>query len=175
MQSESRVVNPDTIQKQIEQMLKASQPIDSPGVKGYDFNQGVDYSAILKNFATTGLQATQLSRAIDIVNEMISWRLSQEPINEYDDEETSQIEYRENLRCTIFLGYTSNMVSSGQREIIRYLAQHKMVSCIVTSAGGIEEDLMKCMGDFQLAEFNMNDIQNRLNGHCRIGNILVHN
>lgn len=45
----------------------------------------------------------------------------------------------------------------------------------MTSAGGIEEDLMKCLGTFHLGDYNMNDIQNRLNGHCRIGNILVPN
>ena len=122
-----------------------------------------------------GLQATHLGKAINIVNQMISWRLSQEPINDRDDEETMQPEYRANKRCTIYLGYTSNMVSCGQREIIRYLAQHKMVDCIVTSAGGIEEDLMKCLGTFHLGEFNMNDIENRLSGHCRIGNMLVPN
>lgn len=106
---------------------------------------------------------------------MISWRLTDEPLNERDDEETSQPDYRSKVRCTIFLGYTSNMISSGVREIIRYLAQHKMIDCIVTSAGGIEEDIMKCLGTFHMGEYNMNDIQNRLNGHCRIGNILVPN
>lgn len=30
--------------------------------------------------------------------------------------------------CTIFLGYTSNMVSAGLRETIRFLVEHKMVS-----------------------------------------------
>lgn len=30
--------------------------------------------------------------------------------------------------CTIFLGYTSNLISSGIRETIRYLVQHNMVS-----------------------------------------------
>lgn len=29
--------------------------------------------------------------------------------------------------CTIFLGYTSNLISSGIRETIRYLVQHNMV------------------------------------------------
>lgn len=29
--------------------------------------------------------------------------------------------------CTIFLGYTSNMISCGMREYIRFLVQHKMV------------------------------------------------
>jgi deoxyhypusine synthase len=50
-----------------------------------------------------------------------------------------------------------------------------MVDCIVTSAGGIEEDIMKCMDNFRLGAFHMDDKQNRLNGHCRIGNILVTN
>lgn len=35
--------------------------------------------------------------------------------------------YRKNLRCKIFLGYTSNMISAGTREIIKYLCQHQMV------------------------------------------------
>ena len=40
---------------------------------------------MFKNYATTGFQATHLSKAIDIVNEMISWRLADEPVNEHDD------------------------------------------------------------------------------------------
>jgi len=47
------------------------------------------------------------------------------------------------------------MASCGMREYIRYLCQHKMVDQIVTTTGGIEEDIMKCMapcfiGDFAL-------------------------
>ena len=30
--------------------------------------------------------------------------------------------------CTIFLGLTSNMISSGVRETVRYLVEHNMVS-----------------------------------------------
>lgn len=67
------------------------------------------------------------------------------------------------------------MVSSGVREVIRYLVEKKMVDCLVTTTGGIEEDLMKCKSDFQMGSFQMDDKQNRLNGHCRIGNILVPN
>ena len=40
--------------------------------------------------------------------------------------------YQDNFKvknnCTIFLGYSSNMVSCGVRETIRFLVQHKMVS-----------------------------------------------
>ncbi len=45
--------------------------------------------------------------------------------------------------CKIFLGYTSNLVSAGVREHIRYLVQHSMVHVLCTSAGGIEEDFIK--------------------------------
>lgn len=32
--------------------------------------------------------------------------------------------------CTIFLGYTSNLISSGIRETIRYLVEHNMVNIL---------------------------------------------
>ncbi|MBE7182565.1 MAG: deoxyhypusine synthase family protein, partial [Terriglobus roseus] len=38
------------------------------------------------------------------------------------------------------------MISSGLRDVFRYLVQHKRVSAIVTTAGGVEEDLIKCLG-----------------------------
>jgi deoxyhypusine synthase len=44
------------------------------------------------------------------------------------------------------------MVSSGVRETIRYLCQHKMVDCVVTTAGGIEEDIMKCIRPHQVSD-----------------------
>lgn len=172
---ESKIISPETVEKAVQELLFKNKELESKVVKGYDFNNGVNYEELFKSFATMGLQATHLSQAIDIVNSMISWRLTDEPLNERDDEETSDPAYRAQVRCTIFLGYTSNMASCGMREIIRFLVQHKMVDCIVTTCGGIEEDLMKCMGTFHLGEFNMNDIENRLNGHCRIGNILVPN
>ena len=67
------------------------------------------------------------------------------------------------------------MSSCGVRDIIRYLAQHKMIDCIVTTTGGIQEDLMKTFGTFHAGDYAMDDKQNRLSGHCRIGNILVPN
>jgi deoxyhypusine synthase len=67
------------------------------------------------------------------------------------------IKWREDKKCNIFLGYTSNMISCGVREIIKYLCEHKMVDCIVTTTGGIEEDIIKCMADFYVGTFNNND------------------
>ena len=55
------------------------------------------------------------------------------------------------------MGYTSNMASCGMRDIIKYLAQHKMIDCIVTTTGGIEEDLMKTLGSFHMGDYQMDD------------------
>ena len=135
--------------------LMSAETLDLPVVKGYDLNEGVDYNKIFASFKNTGFQASNLGDAIDRVNEMINWRLSDVPIKEDETEELKIMENREKVRCTIFLGYTSNMSSCGMREYIRYLCQHKMIDCIVTTCGGIEEDFMKCyaphyMGDFYL-------------------------
>lgn len=51
----------------------------------------------------------------------------------------------------LFLGYTSNLVSAGVREHIRFLVQHRLVDVLVTTAGGVEEDLIKVGTPFMSA------------------------
>lgn len=70
---------------------------------------------------------------------MLKWRLSDRPVKANEDEDLKDPQVRANTRATVFFSYTSNMVSSGVRETIRFLAQHKMVDVIVTSAGGVGE------------------------------------
>ena len=77
--------------------------------------------------------------------------------------------------CTIFLGFTSNMVSSGVRETLRFLAQHRLVDCIVTTAGGVEEDLIKCLAPTRVGEFSLAGAGLRSAGVNRTGNLLVPN
>lgn len=77
--------------------------------------------------------------------------------------------------CTIFLGYTSNMVSAGIRESIRYLVEHKMIDCIVTTAGGVEEDFIKCLAPTFIGAFELVGKTLRDQGINRIGNLLVPN
>lgn len=36
---------------------------------------------------------------------------------------------------------------------LRYLVQHRMVDVLVTTAGGVEEDLIKCMGNTYLGDW----------------------
>nr|GEZ15198.1 hypothetical protein [Tanacetum cinerariifolium] len=77
----------------------------------------------------------------------LDWRLSHEQIRQDCSEEEKNPMYRESVKCKIFLGFTSNLISFGVRDIIRYLVQHHMVEVIVTTAGGIEEDLIICLAD----------------------------
>ena len=76
---------------------------------------------------------------------------------------------------TIFLGYTSNLISSGLRETLRWLVQHKHVSAIVTTAGGVEEDFIKCLAPTYLGSFSAPGAALRAKGLNRIGNLVVPN
>lgn len=144
-------------------------------VKGYDFNEGINYEKMFASYRHTGFQATNLGLAIEEVNKMIKWRLSDEPIGEDETEEFKDPEVRAKTRCTIYLGYTSNMASCGMREYIRYLCQHKMIDSIVTTTGGIEEDIMKCMAPSYMGDFELSGKALRKEGLNRIGNLIVPN
>lgn len=132
-------------------ILKKSEELDGVSIKGYDFNEGVDYNKILDSFLSTGFQASHFAKAVGIINKMISEKV------------------------TIFLGCSSNLVTSGIRDVIRYLAQHKKVDVFVTTAGGIEEDIVKCLGDFKLGEFSASGELLREKGINRTGNIFIPN
>ncbi|XP_007172003.1 deoxyhypusine synthase isoform X2 [Balaenoptera acutorostrata] len=94
-------------------------PSESAQVRGYDFNRGVNYRALLEAFGTTGFQATNFGRAVQQVN--------------------------------------------------------AMVDVLVTTAGGVEEDLIKCLAPTYLGEFSLRGKELRENGINRIGNLLVPN
>ncbi|XP_029364037.1 deoxyhypusine synthase [Echeneis naucrates] len=160
----------------MEAVLKPScdLPEDMLKIKGYDFNQGVDLQAVLKSYLTTGFQASSLGLAIQEINHMIEKRLETVETDKGNEHKESPLSSN-NSGCTIFLGYTSNLISSGVRESIRYLAEHKMVDVIVTTAGGIEEDLIKCLGNTYLGDFSLPGKELRLRGINRIGNLLVPN
>ena len=120
-----------------------------PEIKGYDFDEKFDFDKFMDSMKFMGIQATNLGMAIDITNKMI--------------EDNS----------TIFLTCTSNMISSGNREIIKFLVKHKMVHAISITAGGIEEDVIKCLKPFVVGRF---DIPGRTlfdKSISRIGNIFV--
>ena len=111
---------------------------------------------IVKGYTRIGFQATHLGKAIEIWKKIEKKREKGEEVR-------------------VFLGYTSNIVSSGLREVIAYLVKHRKVDVIVTTAGGIEEDFIKALKPFILGEWNVNDAWLREHGINRIGNIFVPN
>ena len=50
-----------------------------------------------------------------------------------------------------------------------------MVDCIVASAGGVEEDFIKCLAPTYLGDFSLPGRELRDKGINRIGNLLVPN
>jgi deoxyhypusine synthase len=173
MQNTSNQETLDFLSKNV--YVKSTNIEDAMPVVGYDFNKGLDYEAVFKTYISTGFQATALGQAIQIINEMIKWRLSDEPIEEDEMDYFKDPEVRKNVRCTILMGYTSNMASCGMREYIRYLCQHSMIQAIVTTTGGIEEDIMKCFCPHYIGDFNISGEYLRERGINRIGNLLVPN
>ncbi|KAI8889581.1 deoxyhypusine synthase [Backusella circina FSU 941] len=150
-------------------------PEGSVLIQGPDFNKKLSLSDLLGSYKRMGYQASSLGEGIDIIKEMRAWRLSDEPIKDDEVQEYLDPEVRKKTKCKIFLGFTSNLISSGLREIIRFLVQHKMVDVLVATAGGVEEDFIKCLAPTYLGDFALKGSDLRKKGLNRIGNLLVPN
>lgn len=158
-------------------VLQPSEQLDStyPIIKGPNLEEEQTLNSLLSSFSTIGFQASGVSKACEIIEKMRKWRLSDEPVTEDEDEELKEMKNRSQIGATIFLGFTSNLISSGLREVIVFLVKYKFVSAIVTTAGGIEEDLIKCLGTTHLGDFHLDGANLRKRGLNRIGNLLVPN
>ena len=173
----------------------SEESITSKTVQGYDFQDAletkasgtegkVDYEALLNSYATSGFQAQNYGMVIEEINKMLDWKLANEEVapDESDDfvavneEGTTK---RSRTRTKIFLAYTSNLISSGLRDTLRYLVQNRMVQVVTSSAGGVEEDLIKCLADTHMGEhlggFGADGVALRKQGLNRIGNLIVPN
>lgn len=118
-------------------------------IKGFNLNEVNSFSSLLKNYSSIGIQATHLSQADEILEKIIK------------------------EKCTFYLAFTSNIISSGLREIVSQLILISKPSVIITTAGAIEEDIMKSLGSFDLGTFQADDKELRKKGINRIGNIYV--
>ncbi|KIY42911.1 Deoxyhypusine synthase [Fistulina hepatica ATCC 64428] len=178
-------------------VLQPSEPVPSSAIPvvGPNFDAQLSLQDFLKSFGRIGFQAANLGRAMEIVDKMRTWRLSDDPVLEDEDPVLVDPVARANVKCNIFLGYTSNLISSGLRDVIRYLVQHKHVAALVTTAGGIEEDIIKCLAPTFLGAtfahdehgnpmaresryvdgFTLSGADLRSRGLNRIGNLVVPN
>ncbi len=132
-------------------LFKKSIELGEGKICGHDFGQEFDAKKFFASFKDTGFQATNLGKAIELVKEM------------------------QKQKATIFLGFTSNITTSGLRDIITYLVKNKLVHFLVTTTGGLEEDVIKTHGAFLHGDFNADGAHLREKGVNRTGNIYVPN
>jgi deoxyhypusine synthase len=130
-------------------VLRGIREADALPVCGFSPSASMTAEQLLGAYSSLGFQASHLAGASRIVSKM------------------------RKEKATVFLTFTSNMVSSGLREIFAYLCREKLVDCVVTSTGSVEEDVMKCSAPFVLGSFGADDEEVKANGMNRIGNIFV--
>ncbi len=118
-------------------------------IRGFEFIPTMNIKDMITHFRHLGFQASHLAQGVDVIREM----------NED--------------KCTIFLSATSNMGSSGLREMIAQLIRDKKVHCLITTTGLVEEDIIKTFARFKLGEFDVVDEEVKANKINRIGNIFV--
>ena len=142
-------------------------------VRGLDFEgeNPPSLDDLVSAMRTTGFQATNIAMACDEINRMLAWVEPEDRAKERCGDSTIV----ERARCTIFLAFTSNMISSGIRETIKFLVKYKLVSVVITSAGGIEEDLIKCFASTELGDFKLSGKELRAQGMNRLGNLVIPN
>ncbi|MBW2993654.1 adenosylmethionine decarboxylase, partial [Candidatus Woesearchaeota archaeon] len=118
-------------------------------IKGIKFSDKITAKELISQYKNIGFGATHLGKSIEVIKNM------------------------KKDNATIFLSFTSNMVSSGLREVFAELAKRKLIHVIITSTGSIEEDIMKTKKPFLLGDFNADDADLHKKGINRIGNIFV--
>lgn len=58
-------------------LVKSKQlPADTPVVKGYDFNNGIDYDQLFGTYLQSGFQATNFGKAVEEINKMVTDKMS---------------------------------------------------------------------------------------------------
>ncbi|OIB56093.1 deoxyhypusine synthase [Natrialba sp. SSL1] len=123
--------------------------LTSADVRGYDFRGEFDFDELLETYATTGFQATQLAEGIEIAEKM----------QEND--------------ATVYLTFTSNIISSGLREVVAALVRKGYVDVIITTSGSLTEDVIKTEKPFKMGEWDADEAELRERGINRLGNIYV--
>ena len=132
-------------------LFKKSKEIGEGKIQGYNFDDELDIKKFIESYSNTGFQATNMSKAISLIKKM------------------------RNEKVKIFLGFTSNVTTSGLRDIITYLVKNNLIHFIVTTTGGLEEDIIKTHGPFLKGSFDADGSYLRKNGVNRSGNIYVPN
>jgi deoxyhypusine synthase len=121
-------------------------------VKDFKWKKDMKVKELVSHFENIGYQSVELKRASDVIVKM------------------------KKNSAKIFLTFTSNMVTSGLRGFFAQLINLNMADVIVTTVGGIEEDIMKANGEkFSIGRFDSDDVELHEKGINRVGNLFINN
>ncbi len=119
-------------------------------VKDFKWKENGSLDAFVTDLGSVGFQSIELKRATDLI-----------------------IRMKKN-GAKIFLTFTSNMVTSGLRGFFAQLIKLGIPDIIVTTVGGLEEDIMKATGEnFSVGNFSPDDSELYEKGINRVGNIHI--
>jgi len=121
-------------------------------IEDFSWNYNLSVNDFLDRLGSVGFQSTELKSASDLIVKMKS------------------------SDAKIYLTFTSNMVTSGLRGFFAQLISLKIPKVIVTTAGSIEEDIMKALGEkFEIGSFHSDDAALHERGENRVGNLIIKN
>ncbi len=121
-------------------------------VQDFKWKKDITVKDLVNQYKGVGYQSVELARAADVFVKM------------------------KKNSAKIYLTFTSNMVTSGLRGFFAQLIKLKMADVIVTTVGGIEEDIMKASGEkFKIGNFHSDDVELHEKGINRVGNLFVNN
>ncbi|WP_440953001.1 deoxyhypusine synthase family protein [Methanococcoides sp. FTZ1] len=121
-------------------------------VKDLKWKQDMRVSELVDSYEHIGFQSVELQRASEVIVKM------------------------KKDSAKVFLTFTSNMVTSGLRGFFAQLIELGIADVIVTTVGGLEEDIMKATGeDFQIGSFQTDDVELHEKGINRVGNLFIKN
>ncbi|RSD33157.1 MAG: deoxyhypusine synthase [Methanohalophilus sp.] len=121
-------------------------------VKDLHWKKDMRVSELVDSYENVGFQSVELHRASEVIVKM--------------KKDSAQV----------FLTFTSNMVTSGLRGFFAQLIELGIADVLVTTVGGLEEDIMKATGEvFSIGNFNTDDVELHERGINRVGNLLIQN
>src|SRR3989344_2194704 len=119
-------------------------------VKDFLWQKGMNVDDFVSSLGNVGFQSVELKKASDVFVKM------------------------KKDSAKIFLTFTSNMVTSGLRGFFAQLIKLGMADAVVTTVGGIEEDIMKADGEkFDIGSFEADDVELHEKGVFRVGNLMI--
>lgn len=121
-------------------------------IEDFEWKPKITCFELVEKLKSVGFQSIELGKAAEII-----YKMKKEGV-------------------TTILSFTSNLGTSGLRGLFAQLIKLDIIDILITTAGAIEEDVMKALGEkFLISRFDADDIELHEKGMNRIGNIIITN